>query len=207
MREAAGGAGTWRMDRRRADAHSAVGKGLHLVELSRRGLDAGRSRPKARSHLGFTRPRGGGLRFQHHPRRARLETAVRPRAGDRDARGVSCGQGSTYGPHPEERRRSLSSGRALRGPVGRVSKDGSRASWFETAQARLLTMRDKHRTYPACMARAAALWLRISSVTSRPAIAPSLTAHLPATMTRSARCAPHSTSAANGSPCPEKRNS
>src|SRR5882724_898263 len=26
-------------------------------------------------------------------------------------------------PHPEERRRSLSSGRASRGPVGRVSKD------------------------------------------------------------------------------------
>src|ERR1700682_1539222 len=46
-------------------------------------------------------------------------------------------------PHPEERRRSLSSGRASRGPVGRVSKDeaGGRASWFETAQARLLTMR------------------------------------------------------------------
>jgi len=36
-------------------------------------------------------------------------------------------------PHPEER------------PLGRVSKDeaGSGASWFETAQERLLTMRKK----------------------------------------------------------------
>src|SRR3979409_2601469 len=32
-------------------------------------------------------------------------------------------------PHPEER------------PLGRVSKDGPRASWFETAQESLLTMR------------------------------------------------------------------
>jgi hypothetical protein len=32
-------------------------------------------------------------------------------------------------PHPEER------------PFGRVSKDVPRASWFETAQVRLLTMR------------------------------------------------------------------
>jgi hypothetical protein len=39
----------------------------------------------------------------------------------------------------KERRRSLSSGRASRVPVGRVSKDG--LSWFETALARLLTMR------------------------------------------------------------------
>jgi len=34
-------------------------------------------------------------------------------------------------PHPEER------------PFGRVSKDVPRASWFETAQERLLTMRVK----------------------------------------------------------------
>jgi hypothetical protein len=46
-----------------------------------------------------------------------------------------------FSPHPEERRRSLSSGRASRGPVGRVSKDGRIDSWFETAQVRLLTMR------------------------------------------------------------------
>src|SRR5476651_441002 len=32
--------------------------------------------------------------------------------------------GTQLRPHPEERRRSLSSGRASRGPVGRVSKDG-----------------------------------------------------------------------------------
>ena len=35
----------------------------------------------------------------------------------------------SYVPHPEER------------PFGRVSKDEARASWFETALARLLTMR------------------------------------------------------------------
>jgi hypothetical protein len=34
-------------------------------------------------------------------------------------------------PHPEERR------------IRRVSKDGSKHSWFETAQERLLTMRKK----------------------------------------------------------------
>ena len=34
-----------------------------------------------------------------------------------------CRERSDPGPYPEERRRSLSSGRASRGPVGRVSKD------------------------------------------------------------------------------------
>src|SRR5215831_7936969 len=38
-------------------------------------------------------------------------------------------------------------------------------------------------------------------------MAPSTTAHLPPTITRSARWAPQSTTAASGSPCPEKRNS
>ena len=40
MREAARRAGSRRLDRRRARADSAVGKSLHLVELSRRRLDA-----------------------------------------------------------------------------------------------------------------------------------------------------------------------
>src|SRR6266480_1717821 len=47
----------------------------------------------------------------------------------------------------EDWRRSLSSGRASRGPVGHVSKDETfSASWFETAQERLLTMRIVHAT-------------------------------------------------------------
>ena len=54
--------------------------------------------------------------------------------------------------------------------------------------------------HPSCIARAAALWRRIRSGTSRPGIAPSVTTQLPPTITRSARCAPHSTSAASGSP-------
>ena len=64
----------------------------------------------------------------------------------------------------------------------------------------------RHLTLPASSSPAA-LWRRIRSATSRPGIAPSMTAHLPATITRSARCAPHSTKAAKGSPWPEKRNS
>src|SRR5215813_3355013 len=61
--------------------------------------------------------------------------------------------------------------------------------------------------YPICIARAAAVWRRIRSATSRPGIVPSMTAHLPPIITRSARCAPQSTSAASGSPWPEKRSS
>ena len=51
--------------------------------------------------------------------------ALRPDASASDA-----GKPSVLQPHPEERR------------LRRVSKDGPRASWFETAQERLLTMRN-----------------------------------------------------------------
>ena len=45
----------------------SVGEGLHLVELPRRRLDAGRSRPQARPHLGVARAEGRYQRFQDHP--------------------------------------------------------------------------------------------------------------------------------------------
>src|SRR5664279_4746305 len=85
MREAAGGAGAWRVGRCRARAYSTVGKGLYLVELSRRRLDAGRSRPEAGSHLGIARAQGRHPRFQNLARRARLAAAIRPCTGDGDA--------------------------------------------------------------------------------------------------------------------------
>ena len=88
-REAAGGANPWRMVRRRARAHSALGKSLYVVELPRRRLDRRRPRPQARSHLGLARAEGCRQRFQDHARCARLGTAVRPCAGDGDAGGVS----------------------------------------------------------------------------------------------------------------------
>src|SRR6266436_6660795 len=89
MREAAGGADPRRMGRRCTRAHRALGKSLYVVELSRRGLDAGRSRPPARSHLGVARPQGRYQRFPDHEGCTRLGAAVRPRAGDSDAGGVS----------------------------------------------------------------------------------------------------------------------
>ena len=89
MREAAGGAGPWRMVRRRARAHSAFGKGLYVVELPRRRLDGGRPRPAARPHLGLARAQGWRQRFPDHPRRTRLGAAVRPCAGDGDAGGLT----------------------------------------------------------------------------------------------------------------------
>ena len=58
-----------------------------------------------------------------------------------------------------------------------------------------------------CSRSAAALCRRIRSSTSSPGIRPSSTTHRPPTITRSALCAPHSTSAASGSPWPEKRSS
>ena len=67
------------------DADPAVGKSLYVVELSRRGLDAGRSRPQARPHLGFARAQGRRQRFPHHARCARLGAALRPRSGHGDA--------------------------------------------------------------------------------------------------------------------------
>ncbi|MGY4264491.1 exodeoxyribonuclease III [Bradyrhizobium sp. USDA 4519] len=81
-REAARRAGAWRMVRHRARADPDVGKGLHLVELPRGGLDRRRSRPTARSHLGLARAEGSGQRFQDHPRRPQLGAPVGPRAGD-----------------------------------------------------------------------------------------------------------------------------
>jgi exodeoxyribonuclease-3 len=60
MREAAGGAGAWRMDRRRARAHSAVGKGLYLVELPRRRLDRG-DRGRRLDHIWVSRALKDGV--------------------------------------------------------------------------------------------------------------------------------------------------
>ena len=88
-REAAGGANPWRVVRRRARAHSALGKSLYVVELPRRRLDRRRSRPEARSHLGLARTQGRRQRFQDHARCARLGTAVRSCAGNGDAGSVS----------------------------------------------------------------------------------------------------------------------
>src|ERR1700759_3935100 len=101
------------MARRRARAHSAVGEGLYLVELSRRRLDGRRPRSPARPHLGVACAQGYGERFPDFARRARLDAAVGPRAGYGDAGGVA--------PHPEE-------------PRSGVSKDEAKigASWFET---------------------------------------------------------------------------
>ena len=56
-------------------------------------------------------------------------------------------------------------------------------------------------------ARAAALCLAMSAARSTPSGLPSMTRHDPATITRSARCAPQSGSAAIGSWAPEKRGS
>ena len=50
--------------------------------------------------------------------------------------------------------------------------------------------------------RAAAEWRFMRSPTSRPGIVPFSTSQCPPTMTWSARCAPHRTSAASGSPLP-----
>src|SRR6185295_6109983 len=47
-------------------------------------------------------------------------------------------ESKTAGRHPEER------------PLGRVSKDGRGHSWFETAQERLLTMRESALTAGLC---------------------------------------------------------
>src|ERR1700710_1135937 len=88
MREALGRTGPWRMVRRRARAHPAVGEGLYLVELPRRRLDRRRPRPQARPHLGFARAEGWHHRFPYPPRCPRLGTAVGPCAGDGDAGGV-----------------------------------------------------------------------------------------------------------------------
>src|ERR1700722_20688088 len=85
MREAAGGANARRVVRRGARTHPAFGKSLYVVELSRRRLDAGRSRPPARSHLGIACTQGERHGFPDHPRCPRLATAVRPRAGHGDA--------------------------------------------------------------------------------------------------------------------------
>ncbi len=54
-------------------------------------LDAGRSRPPARSHLGIARPQRERQRFPDHQRCAWLGAAVRPRSGHGDAGGVSSG--------------------------------------------------------------------------------------------------------------------
>src|SRR5215216_4658018 len=89
MREALGGAVLWRMVRRRARADPAFGKGLYVVELPRRRLDGGRPRPAARPHLGLARAERRRQRFQDYPRRPRLGTPVRPRAGDGDAGSVA----------------------------------------------------------------------------------------------------------------------
>ncbi|GCC45722.1 hypothetical protein chiPu_0029838 [Chiloscyllium punctatum] len=70
------------MVRHRARADPDVGKGLHLVELSLRGLDRRRPRPPARPHLGLARAEGPGQRLQDHPRRPQLGAAVGSCAGD-----------------------------------------------------------------------------------------------------------------------------
>ena len=87
-REAARRAGPWRMVRRRARADSTIREGLYVVELPRRRLDGGRSRPAARPHLGLARAEGRHQRFQNHPRRPRLGAPVRPCTGDGDAGGL-----------------------------------------------------------------------------------------------------------------------
>src|SRR3984885_3366855 len=74
------------MGRRCARPHSVVGESLYFVELSGSGLDGGRSRPKARPHLGLARAQGSRERLPYHARCAQLGAAIRPRSRDGDAR-------------------------------------------------------------------------------------------------------------------------
>jgi hypothetical protein len=92
-------------------------------------------------------PDHAGARAGPSPRYTSAEGRRESRAAARSRRKArAADQGpvaaSTVSPHPEERRRSLSSGRASRRPVGRVSKDGRKLLMVRDARNdALLTMR------------------------------------------------------------------
>jgi hypothetical protein len=88
VREVAGGPKSRPVDRRHTNLRTGAGKAIHVVELPCGRLGRRRSRPPARSRLGFARAGRSAFRHQGNESGPRLVAALRPCAGHGDAGGL-----------------------------------------------------------------------------------------------------------------------